>query len=113
MGRNFDVPRRKKNVLKKEDIDNSQKDLIIEKDAFGKCEKILYTTLMQFTKGDAKTKIISLGIHGVFEAYRYITSKGKNATVVSQMNRRMKVMNPEAAKSIKEVEGKINQWKMR
>ena len=66
---------------------------------------------MQFTKGDAKTKVISPGIHGVFEANRYITSKGKNATVVSQMNRRMKVMNPEAAKNIKEVEGKVNLWK--
>ena len=102
-----------KAVMKKEDVDNFQRDLIIEKDAFDKCAKVPITTLMQFAKGDAKTKVISSGISGVFEAYRYISSKCKNATVVSQMNRRMKAMNPEAAKDIKEVEGKVNQCKRR
>ena len=82
-------------MLVKEDLENFQTNLIMEKEIYGKCAKILYTTLMQFMKGDAKTKVISSGIPGVFEAYRYITSKGKNATVVSQMNRRMKVMNPD------------------
>ena len=54
----------KKAPLTKDDIEDFQKDLAMEKDVYAKCSKILYTTMMQYTKGDAKTKTISSGVTG-------------------------------------------------
>ena len=52
----------KKAPLTKDDIEDFQKDLAMEKDVYAKCSKILYTTMMQYTKGDENEKYF-LGSH--------------------------------------------------
>ena len=76
-----------------------------------KSVKILYTTLLQYTKGDARAKVTGNGMKGSWEAYRFIVNKGKNRTMTSIMQKRMRVMNPEQAKSNEEVEAKVQIWK--
>ena len=48
---------------------------------------------------------------GSWEAYRFIVNKGKNRTITSIMQKRMRVMNPEQAKTQEEVEAKVQMWK--
>ena len=95
--------------------DNEMKQIGIElginEENMNKGTKILYTTLIQYTKGDAKTKVTTGGMGASMDSYRHIAHKGKNATIQAQMHRRIKVMNPDAAKNISEVEAKINTWK--
>ena len=45
------------------------------------------------------------------EGYRFIINKGKNATVRTLMEKRMKVMNPEGAKDAKDIEKRLMMWK--
>ena len=81
--------------------------LDMDEHSFGKSVKILYTTLLKYTKGDARAKVTGNGMRGSCEAYRFIVNKGKNRTITSMMQKRMRVMNPERAKTLEEVEGKV------
>ena len=102
----------KNKVIDDGDIEAIAKELKWDEDTKNKAMKILYTTLIQYTKGDAKVKVTTGGIKSSFDSYRHISHKGKNATIQAQMHRRIKVMNPDAAKSVAEVEAKMNNWKM-
>ena len=95
-------------VALKEDIKNQ---LEMTEEIMAKGVKLLYTTLLQFTKRDAKAKVTSSGMKGAWEAYRYIVNKGKNITMTAIMSKRMKVMNPDPAKSPGDVEAKLQAWK--
>ena len=83
----------------------------MDEDMIKKGAKILYTTLIQYTKGDAKSKVSMAGMENSMDSYRHITQRGTNNTIQTQMMRRMKVMNPEAAKNVSDVEAKVNNWK--
>ena len=53
--------------------------LMMDDDSENKSVAILYTTLLQYTKGDAKSKVMSSGMKNAWEAYRYIINKGKTS----------------------------------
>ena len=75
------------------------KDLELDDNNINKATKILYTTLLQYTKGDAKIKVTTGGMAAAMDTYRHIAYKGKNDSIQAQMHRRIKVMNPESAKT--------------
>ena len=88
-----------------------KKELGMDDPTTAKCVKILYTTLLQYTKGEAKSKVTSCGMAGAWESYRYIVNRGKNITMTAVMQKRMRVMNPDAAKTPEDVETKLQTWK--
>ena len=45
------------------------------------------------------------------ESYRQVVVKGKNATVTSLIDQRFRIMQPEKAKTVEEVEAKLTQWR--
>ena len=74
-------------------------------------ERSLYLNLLQYTAGDAHAKVTSGGVKDVLETYRHIVCKGKHATIATKMEKRMKVMSPEAARDIADIESKVTAWK--
>ena len=106
-----EVEKMGKRVINEAELKEIQSKLAMESDVMNKCTKILYTTLLQYTKGDARVKVTSGGMKGAMESFRYIVHKGRNTTMTSIMHRRMKVMNPEVAKNAEDVEKKIQMWK--
>ena len=58
------------------ELQEIQSKLSMESDVMNKCKKFLYTTLLQYTKGDARVKVMSGGTKGALESYRYIVHKG-------------------------------------
>ena len=60
--------------------------------------------MLQYTKGDARVKVMPGGMKGALESYRCIVHKGRNTTMTSNMHRRMRVLNPEVAKNAEDVE---------
>ena len=100
-----------KRAVKQDRKNEIQIDLGTTKVVMEKMERLLYLHLLQLTKGNAHARVASNGTHGVFEAYRHINQRGKNATISSLIERRMKVMKPEAAKTLDDVESKLTAWK--
>ena len=100
-----------KKVIDPNNMKMLQEKLAMDEQNFSKSVKILYTTLLQYTKGDARAKVTGCGMRGSWEAYRFIVNKGKNRTMTSIMQKRIRVMNPEQAKTVEEVEGKVQVWK--
>ena len=80
-------------------------------EAMKKVKRLLYLNMLQYTKGEAHAKMVSGGIEEALEGYRFIVHKGKNATLRTLMDKRTKVMNPTAAKDVKEIEKKLMAWK--
>ena len=85
--------------------------LAITDDGMKKAQQFLYLNLLQFTKGDSHSRAVAIGASGAFEIYRQLVFRGRNSTVTSQMDQRMKVMQPEKARIVEEVEMKVTQWK--
>ena len=100
-----------KKELKQKDIKGIHKRLGIKEDIEKATNKMLFVNLLEYTKGDAHAKVKAHGTDGAFEAFRYIATKGKNASVTHKMAMRTKAMNPDQAKTAKEVEKRINEWK--
>ena len=50
-------------------------------------KNFLNLSLLQYTTGEPNTKVKGCGAEGVFEAYRHLTHKGKNATLRALMDR--------------------------
>ena len=71
----------------------------------------MYLNLLQYTTGEPNTKVKGGGAEGVFEAYRHLTHKGKNATLRALMDKRIRFMNPSAAMNTAEIEEKMTLWK--
>ena len=93
-----EVEKMGKRVINEAELKEIQSKLTMESDVMNKCTNILYTMLLQYTIGDARVKVMSGGVKGALESYRYIVHKGRNTTMTSIMHRRMRVMNPEVAK---------------
>ena len=106
-----EVEKMDKGVINEAELKEIQSKLASESDVMNKCTKNLYTTLLQYTKGDARVKVTSGGMKGAMESFRYIVHQGRNTTMTSIMQRRMRVMNPEVAKNAEDVEKKLQMWK--
>ena len=98
-------------VIKEKEKGDIQKDLGFEDEMMEKLQRLLYLNLLTYTKGDAHSKVVSGGQDHIMETYRYIVHKGKNATVRVVLEKRTKVMNPEPAKDMADIEGKVTAWK--
>ena len=102
-----EVEKMGKRVINEAELKEIQSKLTMKSDVMNKCTTILYTTLLRYTKGDARVKVMSGGMKGALESYRHIVHKGRNTTMISIMHRRMRVMNPEVAKNAEHVEKKL------
>ena len=80
-------------------------------DGVRKVKQWLYLNLLQFTKGDTHSRTVAAGMDAAMETYRLMVLKGKNSTVTSLMDQRMRIMQPDKAKTMDEVDMKVTQWK--
>ena len=60
-------------------------------------------------RNDAHDKVKSEGEDRAFEAFRYITHKGNDASMAHILIVQNRAMNPERAKRLKEIENKCSQ----
>ena len=86
-------------------------DFGLNENAIARIQKMLYLNLLNYTKGESHSRVIAGGTKDAMETYRYINHKGKNSNIISLMEKRTKVMNPDQASRIEEVEGKMMMWK--
>ena len=92
-------------------LDRMKLELGLSLEGLRKAKQFLYLSLLQFTKGDSHSRVVAGGMDGSFESYRQLTVKGRNSTVTSLMDQRMKIMQPEKASKVEDVEMRITQWK--
>ena len=111
MGREFGGRKWANTVINEAGLKEIQSKLAMESDVMNKCTNILYTTLLQYTKVDARVKVTSGGMKGAMEPYRNIVHKGRNTTMTSIVHFRMRVMNPDVAKIAENVEERLQMWK--
>ena len=76
----------------------------ITDEGMNKVLQFLYLNLLQFTKGESHSRVVAGGMTGSMETYRQLVLRGRNATVTSLMDQRMKGIQLEKAKTIDEVE---------
>jgi hypothetical protein len=86
-------------------------ELKIKKELIPKVNRMLYVSLLQYTKNDTHGKVVSNGANMALESYRYIHPKGTSGTVMNKMKMETKAMHPEPANKIDDIEAKINKWK--
>ena len=86
-------------------------ELKMDGESFKIMNRQLYTNLLAYTKGTARAKTISNKKELALESFRYITFKGMNASVAHKILIRDRVQHPDYAKSNKEVEAKIMEWR--
>ena len=67
--------------------------------------------LLSNTKGDTKEMVKKNKAKDAFESYRYIITKGKNATAMNIITMRSKALRPQAAATIKGVPACMVKWK--
>ena len=91
--------------------DDIIQNLMMEQEQLPNIKRMLYVLMLQYTKGDVHGKVISNGIEGAMETYRYIHDKGKNDTTTNILRVKMRVMHPDNAAKIEDVETKLNKWK--
>ena len=98
-------------VIKEKERKEIQTKLDFDEEMMKKLQRLLYLNMLTYTKGDAHAKVVSGGQGNIMETYRYVVHKGKNATIRVVMEKRVKVMNPEPAKDMTEIEAKMTAWK--
>ena len=103
--RNFKEP------VAKEKIGKFQNELKLTEEAKKSANHALYINLLGYTKGNAKSRVISNSVDLAFESYRYIFQKGKNATMMNIVHMKADVMRPMAAGKITDIEKRLNEWK--
>ena len=71
----------------------------------------MYIALVQHTEGDTNTMVMDNGSSMSLETYRQIYYKGKNVNTTSTIRTKGKVLRPDAATQVEDIEMKINKWK--
>ena len=66
-----------KKTIDNEDVKHIAIDVEMSDDMNNKGTKILYTSLIQYTKGDATMKVNMNGMAASMDSYRHITYKGR------------------------------------
>ena len=99
------------NILKTEDIQTIMNDLKIDASVQVQVNKLLYINLLTYTKDEAHHTVKSNGSKLAFESMRYILVKGRNASISHKMTLRNRVMHPEGASKIEEIERKVTEWR--
>ena len=83
----------------------------VREDEIPKANRMMYVSLLQYTTGEARGKVMSNGPSNAMDSYKYIYEKGTNATVMNILAVKTKAMHPEQAVDMNDVENKINKWK--
>jgi len=102
---------KKDNTLSKEDVSKLQDELKMTPEIKKLANHSLYINLLGYTKGKAKSRVISNSVDLSFESYRHIYQKGKNATKMNIVIMKADVLRPTRANKIEEIENKLNEWK--
>ena len=71
----------------------------------------LFVALLTNTKGETKEMVKKNKADKAFESYRYIITKGKNATALNIITVRARMLRPQPAATAKDVEACITKWK--
>ena len=82
-----------------------------EKVAISDLKQILFITLIQFTSDELKAKVYAEGEDNVLKTYKSMCWKGQDFDAKEIVELRSKVLNPERAKEVKDVEKKMAKWK--
>ena len=64
-----EVEKMGKRVINEAELKEIQSKLTMESEVMNKCTKIVKTTLLQCTKGDARVMVMSAGMKGALESY--------------------------------------------
>ena len=104
--------RETKKVLKATEAESMLMDLGLAEDEIQVANQQLYITLLSFTKGSLLAKVKANQAALAMESYRYIHQRGNNATTMNVVQVTTAVMRPTVAKTISEVEARINDWKV-
>ena len=64
-----------------------------------------------YTKEDALSRVKINTSELALESLRYILSKGNNASIAHVMNIRNRVMHPESASKVSDIEKRLEDWK--
>ena len=97
--------------LKKRDIEDMLSRHRIDPKIHKQVTRMLYVNLLMYTKDDALSRVKINTSDLSFESLRHILAKGRNASIVHVMTIRNKVMHPEAAGKVSEIEKKLAEWK--
>ena len=97
--------------MKMRDIASFLNNIWIDGSIHKSVSKMLYVNLLMFTKDEASHKVKANGSDLAFESYRYIIHKGKNASTAHKMTMRNRVMRPEAATKMDDIEKRLSEWK--
>ena len=98
-------------VLKVTNITSMLNSMDIDVSIHKSVSKMLYVCLRMYTKDEAAHKVKANGSDLAFESYRFIVHRGKNASTAHKMIMRNKVMHPESASKIDEIEKRLSEWK--
>lgn len=102
---------KKDSPISKEDISKNQDKLKMTAEIKKAANHALYVNLLGFTKGKARSRVISNSIGLSFESYRHIYQKGKNATKMNIVMMKAEVLRPNKANKVDEIENRLNEWK--
>ena len=92
-------------------VEEMMTDLELDIGQIPNINRTLYVSLLKFTSNDAHGKVVSSGIEQALDTYRYLYLKGKNDTTMNVMRIKTRVMHPDVANTVEEVESKMNKWK--
>ena len=67
--------------------------------------------MLDYTKGKARTEILSNRENGVFESYRLILHRGLSINDERRLDVEAKVLNPRRAKNDKDVPAALQEWR--
>ena len=74
-------------------------------------KQTLFITLTQYTSNDMKAKVYAEGEDNVIQTYKWMCWKGQDFDEKELVELRSKVLNPERASEVKDVEKEMAKWK--
>ena len=98
-------------VMNKEEVEKIQDELNMTQEDKKSANRSLYINLIGYTKGKARSRVISNAVDMSFETYRFIYHKGKNATTMNIVIMKADVLRPAPASKMEDIEHKLNEWK--
>ena len=102
---------KKTSTMSKDDVKVLQDELMMKDNIKKAANHALYINLLGYTKGKARSRVISNSVDLAFESYRHIYQKGKNATKMNIVIMKAEVLRPGRAGKTEEIEVKLNEWK--
>ena len=93
-------------ALSRDAIDDLQDNLKMTHAVKKSANHTLYINHVGYTNGKAKSRVVANAVDMAFESYRYIYSKGKNATKMNNVIMKAEVLRPARATRSEDIEKK-------